>query len=115
MPMVTVLAYVEVLIALLILVFLLLTFFYLIAPQGLDIFLRRLGVRRGIGALSARNVFAALRQLSILLFVLGVITLAMIVFRAWPQGWLIPAIQELVMAVVLFFVGHWGAKGQKKP
>ncbi|WP_308389539.1 hypothetical protein [Acidithiobacillus sp. AMEEHan] len=112
MPMVNILAYLEVLIALLILVFLVVTFFYLIAPQGLDAFLRRVGVHRGIGALNARNVFAALRQLGILLFVLGVITLAMILFRAWPRGWLIPAIQELVMAVVLFFVGHLGAKGQ---
>ena len=113
--MVNILAYLEILIALLVLAFLVVTFLYLIAPQGLDAFLRRAGIRRGVGVLSARNVFAGLRQLAILLFVLGIATLVMIFFHAWPRGWLIPAIQELVMAVVLFFVGHLGAKGKKTP
>ena len=113
--MVQFLAVVEVLVALVVLAFLVVTFLYLVAPQSLDAFLRRLGIQRGIGALNARNIFAALRQLALLLLVLSIVTLAMIFFQAWPRGWLIPVIQELVMAMVLFFVGHLGARSQQKP
>ena len=115
MAMVTLLAAFEILIALVVLAFLVMTFLYLVAPQTLDGFLRRVGVRRGIGAINAHNVFVGLRQLAMLLLVLGLVTLGMIFFHAWPRGWLIPAIQELVMAAVLFFVGHLGAKGKKTP
>ncbi len=112
--MVNFLAVIEVLIALTVLAFLFVTFLYLVAPQSLDAFLRRIGIQRGIGVLNARNVFAVLRQLGLLLLVLGLVTLAMIFFQAWPRGWLIPAIQELVMAAILFLVGYLGVKGKQK-
>ncbi|MCE5387229.1 MAG: hypothetical protein K0041_01430 [Acidithiobacillus sp.] len=112
MPMVHVLAVLETIIALVVLLFLLLTFTYLVAPQSLDRFLKGLGLRQGLQIFNARTVFAGLRQLGFLLVVLGVITLFMIFFQQWPRGWLIPAIQELFMAVVLIIVGVLGGKNR---
>jgi len=98
-------------IAIAVLLFLAVAFTYLVAPRFLDRVLRGLGLRRGIGALTAANVFRALGKLGGFMTLLGVVTLAMVWFNAWPRGWLIPAVQELVMAAILLGVGYFGSRG----
>jgi len=111
MPASNVLDILGVIIAVAVLLFLAVAFTYLVAPQFLDRRLRGLGLHRGIGVLTAANVFRALSKLGGFMVLLGVITLAMVWFNAWPRGWLIPAIQELVMAAILLGVGYFGSRG----
>ncbi|MFA7495869.1 MAG: hypothetical protein WCY67_06110 [Acidithiobacillus sp.] len=101
-----------IIIALGVLVFLIAALTYLIAPQSLDRVMRSMGIRRGIGVFTAANVFKALSRLAGIMILLGVLTIAMVIFQSWPRGWLIPAAQELVMAVILFVVGYLGSKGR---
>lgn len=112
MPMVNIMSIIGVIIALGILAFLVLALVYLISPQKLDSFLRGIGVHRGIGVFTAKNVFMVLSRLAGVMILLGVLTIAMVLFQSWPRGWLIPAAQELVMAVILFVVSYWGGRSK---
>jgi len=112
MPMVNIMSIIGVIIALGILAFLVLALVYLISPQKLDSFLRGIGVHRGIGIFTAKNVFMVLSRLAGVMILLGVLTIAMVLFQSWPRGWLIPAAQELVMAVILFVVSYWGSRSK---
>jgi|GEM_PF-1738801 hypothetical protein len=112
MPMVNIMSIIGVIIALGILAFLVLALVYLISPQKLDSFLRGIGVHRGIGVFTAKNVFTVLSRLAGVMILLGALTIAMVLFQSWPRGWLIPAAQELVMAVILFAVSYWGSRSK---
>lgn len=112
MPMVNIMSIIGVIIALGILLFLVLALVYLISPQKLDRFLRNIGFRRGIGIFTAQNVFLVLSRLAGIMILLGVLTIAMVLLQSWPRGWLIPAAQELVMAIILFAVSYWGSKSK---
>ena len=112
MPMVNIMSIIGVIIALGILGFLVLALVYLISPQKLDSFLRGIGVHRGIGVFTAKNVFMVLSRLAGVMILLGVLTIAMVLFQSWPRGWLIPAAQELVMAIILFAVSYWGSRSK---
>ncbi|WP_414040792.1 hypothetical protein ACJU26_01470 [Acidithiobacillus sp. M4-SHS-6] len=112
MPMVNIMSIIGVIIAVGILLFLVLALVYLISPQKLDGFLHGVGVHRGIGIFTAKNVFLVLSRLAGVMILLGVLTIAMVLLQSWPRGWLIPAAQELIMAIILFAVSYWGRKSK---
>jgi len=71
MPASNVLDILGVIIAVAVLLFLAVAFTYLVAPQFLDRRLRGLGLHRGIGVLTAANVFRALGKLGGFMVLLG--------------------------------------------
>jgi len=112
MPQVDMLSFIGSFTAVVILFFLGMAFLYLASPQVLDRILHSLGLQKGIAIFSASNLFRALWKLGGIMALLGMITVGMVLTANWPHGWLIPSIQETIMAGVLFSVGCFGGRGK---